>query len=256
MLNVICVSCENSVSEKDYNLDTKIAYCISCDTLFNFDPLLSIQTDTSHKKVEKPNGIIVKETFSGHEISLHHSKIHNPVGSILFGLFIILVPVGALIQLNSQNELPWPAYLVLGLFGAIGLFKIYKAIRQYSTITSISITKKKVKISSKSNYSKPTTSFEIERPCITQLFVRKRAVENENSTTYYYDLGIADTKGTVHYVLKNYLKAKYLLFLETTIENILDIKDKPHPEEMRNSELAPKNLREAFKVAKYMHLGS
>ncbi len=250
---VKCPICKSIVPDSEYNLETSIAQCIECNNVFSFDSSIAIAHDNSHKKVEQPDGISIEDTFSGQKIIMNQGKLGGTIFSVAFGLFFIIIPFFSIKNLIPQIENNYWALLPIAIFLLIGGWQIYRAIMSALTQTIFTVERENLKIDIVNRFKTTKTIFSNSKDEIEQIFVRKRVIDGSERKTTYYDLGISLINGHVDYVLKNHLDRNYVLYLETTLERLLNIEDQPHRDEMRSSDLAPKNLREAIKVARHMY---
>lgn len=240
MLSIKCPECNQKLNSVDYNITTFIALCPGCKTTFTFDIKEAITSNKSYKDVRKPKGIDILEYENSTEIIVHHKFFKKNLGLIIIGASIFIFMLFFFQPLTLRLEL---------LAFLIPLFFIVSGLNIRLTKTIIGIKKSTISAERKSPLRLKDHHTFFKRESIHQLFVRKRKIENDNSSSIVYDLGLETNDSSINYILLHFSSPKSLYFIETTIENILGIEDISHDQESIHLGFVPQSLSEVKDIA-------
>ena len=225
-----CPKCDHFISGSDINIEKTVAKCSQCHHAFGFEH------DSSSPKLKPtlliPDGIEVLKLKSELDLRLRWLDTTSKEGRWFMTLFagfwnIIVLPF-AIMAVVTGN---WGILLFLSAHLAVGLGLIWHLGSIYINRTSISITKKKLKIRTMPFRQILWKNKEIEVDRINQFYVSRyvQSTTNDNPNYAYALYAILDTGEKVSLIRG--MNRESQVYIEQEIEGFLGIKNKKVPDE-------------------------
>lgn len=250
MIKIKCPKCNTPLEEPDYNLVKLIGQCPECNSVFQIDAIAAMRADKSYKQVTRPMGLDILKLPQKTEITIHHKYFDSFVFLYVLGVFLTV----AIIYINfftsslvGKSLGSMVLQLVPLLFPTL---LIYWATNAMLKKTRILITDNIVKFDTGSPLSWKDKSWHIKISAVNQIFVRRRVVKSDETTSTVYDLGVEGTNGQTSYPITDFKKSNVLYYIETYLEAHLGIEDQSHKDEAADTSFLPQNFREAISLAR------
>ncbi len=170
--------------------------------------------DASHKQFyEAPKGVDISAHPNGLTISFRKNKL------ALLGL---LVPMGFFLFFFQGFSLTpgFPWFLLLIPFGIL-YFMILSLLRRHT----IRLSGLYLWVDIYPDWKFGTKSIDFLASSVQQVFVVRKEIKGEDSTTIVFDLQFIDHQQNIHSLISNYRNPEHLFYAETKIEAFLNIKD-------------------------------
>ncbi|MDQ3015981.1 MAG: hypothetical protein M3R25_04565 [Bacteroidota bacterium] len=225
-----CPKCRHFISGKDINIEKTLAKCGHCDHVFSFDH------DPATKKLIPaavlPKGVEILKLRSELDIRLKWTETTSKGGKFFMAFFtifwnLIVLPfaIGAILSGT------WGILLFLSAHLAVGLGLLWNLATLYVNQTSISITKRQLRIRTTPLKSFLWKSKEIDIDTIEQFYVTRyvQSTTNDNPNYAYALYAIIDTGEKISLVRG--MNRETQIYVEQEIERFLGIKNKKVPKE-------------------------
>lgn len=231
-LQLSCPNCRTEIQAADINVANTLAKCVSCNTIFDFSPILKTP---SHKKEEVllPPGIEAYSTNYELDIELNWRKTSKALGFFLFftlfwnGIVSIFV-VTALLTGSFGMLAAISIHLLIG----IGL--LYYVLSVLFNTTYIIVNQREVSIEHRPLRSPFYPNRYLRAREVEQIFVEKYVAGKTNGNPNYAYAVQAILPGDKKVKLVRGLKnSDQALYIEQEIENFLRIQDEPVDEEWK-----------------------
>lgn len=231
-LQLSCPNCRAEIQAADINVANTLAKCASCNTVFDFSPVLKTP---SHKKQEVllPPGIEAYSTNYELDIELNWRKTSKALGFFLFftlfwnGIVSIFV-VTALLTGSFGMLAAISIHLLIG----IGL--LYYVLTVLFNTTYVIVSQRELSIEHRPLRTPFYSNRYIPTRDIDQIFVEKYAAGKTNGKTNYAFAVQAILPGGKRVKLVKGLKnADQALYIEQEVESFLRIQDEPVDEEWK-----------------------
>lgn len=231
-LTLNCPNCKTDIPASDINMANTLAKCQSCNTVFDFAPLLKRPT---HKKQEilLPPGIDAYSTNYELDIEINWRKASNGLGFFLFftlfwnGIVMIFV-VTALLTGSFVMLAAISIHLLIG----IGL--LYYVLSVMLNTTYIIVNQREMSVEHRPLRSPFYPNRYITSREVEQVFVEKYVASKTNGRPNYA-FGVQamlQNKSKIK-LLKGLKTSEQALYVEQEIETFLRIQDEPVDEEWK-----------------------
>lgn len=225
-----CPKCNHFISGKDINIEKTIAKCENCNHVFAFEH------DNVNKKLKPaniiPSGVEVLKLRSELDIRLKWSDTTSKGGRwfiLFFTTFWNLILLPFVIGVIVSGA--WGILLFLSLHLAVGLGLIWHLATIYLNQTSISVTKRRIRIRTFPLRSFLWKTKEIDIDTIEQLYVSRYVQSTSNGVpNYAYALYAIRDNGEKESLIRG-MNRETQIFVEQEIEGYLGIRNKKVPEE-------------------------
>jgi len=225
-----CPKCNHFISGKDINIEKTIARCSHCNHVFGFEH------DSSSDQLKPvqiiPEGVEVLKLRSELDIRLKWLDTTSKSGRWFLTLFaglwnLILLPFVIMVVVTGE----WGILLFLSAHLLVGLGLIWHLATIYMNRTSISVTKRRIRVRTIPfrHFLWKNKEMDIDR--ITQLYVSRYVQSTSNGEpNYAFALyAIMDTGEKISLIRG--MNRETQVYLEREIENYLGIKNRKVPEE-------------------------
>lgn len=223
-MQIKCKRCGSPIPAENVNLNTSLAKCGECDSVFDFSPQVEKQEPARRSFSQPPKGIGVKTGMDG--LVLERRWMN---ASAWFLVIFCLFWDGFMVVWFSisiaQKQYEMAAFG--SIHAAVGLGLTYTMLCTFINKTLITISARSLSIK-----HGPLPWFgnkQIAPHEIDQVFVQQSITRNKNGRTIRYHVRYLDTKGKEAKLLGGLSDASHALFLEQEIESTLGIKDRAVP---------------------------
>lgn len=214
--NPSCLNCNSLIYRDDINLNTDIASCKQCGTIYKFSNLLYSKQSNAHKDIDKEHEGFLYEDFKlVPSITINLKELSNYkfqflMAALLWAMAIIFCIIPSLIA---------KFFGVVMLYLAIYLTK--EGIYKYKTIYTIELGQDKFRVleSGKQTYSTIPDK-------IAQVYVKRRDGESSNKKKYFeHDILLRPKSGEDIKLIKHILPSSVAFQIERIIEKTYGIED-------------------------------
>ncbi|MCA9249851.1 MAG: hypothetical protein R3E58_20645 [Phycisphaerae bacterium] len=237
-MRIHCPSCGIQIPASDVNIDTAIAKCMGCNSVFGIKDAIE-QDSTRHSRkrnrrdpVPMPSGIIIEDWGGNRRIV---RKWYTPKYFIL--LFFCIAWDSFLIFWYSiafgEHDTPWIMKVFPIAHVAVGIGLTYYTICGFLNRTIIELGSFTLSIRHKPLHWPGNADFDASQ--FDQLYCKEnsRRQDNNGATQITYDLQAATKDGKSIKLLTGLPELELALYLEQEIESALGIVDRPVPGEAR-----------------------
>jgi len=236
-ITISCDNCGNDIPAQNFNINSSLAKCDSCDTLFTLKDDSFFNNDrVGRPEMIMPEGTDVLTLHDSLDIRLDWLK-SNPRSSLGFLTFFTVMWNGFL-AIMASNFIAAGAVgniAFLGIHLAVGLGLLYYILSIYLNYTDIIVTRDYIEIGQRpiKNPFKPTKT--IPTRDIKQLYVTKYVSSTSNNVANYAYALYADLGSNQRSIkLIDGMNKETQLYLEQEIERFLKIKDDARPKTIQS----------------------
>lgn len=221
-----CVECGTPIPAKDININTSLAKCENCNSIFDFENEVK-EWDRNRPEIFMPDGLEVLKLQSELDMQVSWMKSKPKRGFGFMTLFtflwnLILLPVVFTSLMAGQFDI----LLGAGLHIIVGLGLIGYIASMFVNTTDIVVDKRYLEISHRPLKLPFFKTQKIDSKDIQQLYVTKYVASRTNGIpTYAYALYAILHSGKRVEILKG-MNRETQLYIEQEIENYLEIKDR------------------------------
>ena len=229
-LNLVCDKCGSQIEGSNININSSLAKCGSCNTVFSIkDDHFFVTDRIGRPEMIMPAGTDVLELSDSLDIRLDWLKSH-PQGTLtfltIFTVFwngILAIMAGGAVLSGSIESV---AFMSIHLLVGLGL--LYYLATVYLNYTDIIVTESYIEIDHRPVKNPFVRRKRIESNEIDQLYVTKYVSSTTNGNpNYAYALyAILKTNGKKVSLIKG-MNRETQLYLEQKIERYMKIVDKP-----------------------------
>lgn len=215
-----CPNCNFFVAAKDINIKKTIAKCENCNHIFSFEDDFDFREGRPEMLI--PAGMEVLKLRSELDIEVKWNKSIQPM-MVVFTLMwnILLLPFVISGLMAGQAQI----LLFAGAHIAVGLSLLYGILAKLFNKTNISVTQRKIEISTSPFPTPGKSKVEIAADELEQLYVNRYVSSTTNGVANYaYGLYAIHKNGSKFPLVKG-LNKESQLYLEQEIERYLDIID-------------------------------
>lgn len=225
-----CPKCNHFISGNDINIEKTIAKCSQCQQVFGFEH------DSDSPKLKPtliiPDGIEVLKLKSELDLRLKWLDTTSNSGrwfltlfAGLWNIFVLPFAIGAVVTGN------WGILLFLSAHLSVGLGLLWHLGSLYFNRTSISITKRRIKIRTLPFRQFIWKDKEVDVDTIRQFYVSRyvQSTTNDNPNYAYALYAILNTGEKISLIRG--MNRESQIYIEQEIENFLGIKNQRVPEE-------------------------
>jgi len=224
-IHLDCVECGTPVPARDININTSLAKCANCDSVFDFENEVR-QWDRNRPEIFMPDGLEVLKLQSelDMQVSWMKSKPRKGFGFMTFFAFmwnLILLPIVFTSILSGQFGI----LLGAGIHILVGLGLLGYIASVFVNTTDIVVDRRFIEISHRPIKLPFFKKHKIPSQDIKQLYVSRYVSHRTNNVpSYAYALYAILHNGKKIQILKG-MNRETQLYIEQEIENYLEIKD-------------------------------
>lgn len=229
-LDLVCDSCGSDIHGKDININSSLAKCGKCNTVFSIkEDHFFTEERAGRPEMIMPEGTDVLELSESLDIRLDWLKSH-PRGTLGFLTFftalwngiLVMIAGGALFS-GAFDMLPFMSIHIL-----VGVGLMYYLSMVYFNYTDIIVTTSYLSINHRPIKNPFKKGKEIRSTDIDQLYVSKYVSSTTNGNpNYAYGLYAILKTNKRKILLVKGMNRETQLYLEQEIERYLKIKDRP-----------------------------
>lgn len=225
-----CPKCNHFISGKDINIENTIARCSQCNHVFGFE-----HDSSSHRLKPTqliPEGIEALKLRSELDIRLKWAETTSKSGRWFLTLFagfwnLILLPFVIMVVVTGE----WGILLFLSAHLFVGLGLIWHLATIYMNRTSISVTKRRIRVRTIPFRHFLWKNKDLNVDQITQLYVSRYVQSTTNGEpNYAYALYAIMDSGEKVSLIRG-MNRETQVYIEREIEDYLGIKNRKVPEE-------------------------
>jgi len=231
-ISIACDNCGNDIPTRNFNINSSLVKCESCDTLFSLEDESFFNNDrVGRPEMIMPEGTDVLTMTDSIDIRLDWLKSH-PRSSLGFMTFFTVLWNGFLAIMASSFIAAGAMenIIFLSIHLAVGLGLLYYILSIYLNYTDIIVTKDYIEVGQRpfKNPFKPTKT--LPSKDIRQLYVTKYVASTTNDVpNYAYALYADIGSGKSPLKLVAGMNKETQLYLEQEIERFLQIEDDARP---------------------------
>jgi len=227
-MQIKCKRCGADIPAENVNLNTSLAKCGACDSVFDFSPQVEKQAPARRSFDHPPKGIEMRTTMDG--LMLERRWLSPRVYAMLFfclfwnGFMAVWFTISI-----TQKQYEMAAFG--SIHAAVGIGVLYGVLCGFFNRTKISISARSLDIKhGPIPYmgNKQIPSHEIE-----QVFCQRQVRRSKNGRRVFYNVLYLDRKGKEGTLLKGLYEERQALYLEQEIEGTLGIQDRRVPGDFR-----------------------
>ena len=223
-MKILCPSCRVPVAAEDVALETGLAKCRTCNSVFRFDdlPELARSLVRPRPRVEKPNSLITWD--DGHGLTLQY-RWFSPKFIFLalfclfwdgFLLFWYVVAIGS-------GNLLMTIFPILHVMAGIAL--TYWTVAGFVNTTTVLIDGSRLRVTHHPlPWGKPV---ELRMFQVKQLFCDEKISRGENGPSYNYNLNARLHDGVRRTLVSGLDSPEIPLYLEQHAEEWMQLRDEP-----------------------------
>jgi len=227
-MQIKCKRCGSAIPAENVNLNTSLAKCGECNSVFDFSTQVETQAPARRSFDQAPKGIDVRTTMDG--LTLERRWMNPTVWFlVLFCVFWDGFMVVWFTIAITQEHYEMAAFG--SIHALVGVCLTYALVCNFVNKTWISITARNLSIK-----HGPLPWFgnkEIPSHEIEQVFCQRRVTRNKNGTSISYHVRYLDTRGKEGKLLGGLKDSSQALYLEQEIESTLGIQDRKVPGDYR-----------------------
>ncbi|HIH44812.1 MAG TPA: hypothetical protein HA257_07015 [Candidatus Methanoperedenaceae archaeon] len=220
-MQICCSQCNSSVPANNIDLNSKIAKCANCNSVFNFkDQLAGIFEKRAD--ITLPDGVSIRKDILGMMITRRWFR-----RSILFLTLFTLFWDGVVLSIywSSIVSGQYNTAMSGSLHAIIGIFLTYYVLTGYFNKTYISVNPQSISI--RNGPIPALGNKSIGARDVRQLYSKENIQSSRRGISYTYDLYAINSQGKHAKLLSGLENAEQVLYIEQQMESFLHIKDEP-----------------------------
>lgn len=242
-----CKRCDAEIPAENVNVQTFVAHCTQCNSVFNFGDPLDLARDQKTKglRVPMPKGFKVEDT--GFELKItcrwfNFRSVFLFLCALFFNGMIGFMSITLIMGISQETGRPPLVLAVLVPFAGVGMALLYWALAGWLNRTEIKASPTSLDIK---HGPLPFPGKRLDPGNIVQLYCKERIHHHADSdrdgasTSYSYELHAITGDGKQEKLVTGLHESEQALYLEQQLEQFLKVENRPVAGELSHEQPPP-----------------